>query len=468
MNYASVVRVLALVMLVLAASCLPAVLTGMAFGEFDQVFAFAAMAVGITVMASSILFLTGRPEQKARPSDALGLVILWWLASPVAACLPFLVGVQNDSVIAAIHEAAACLTTTGQSVIAVEGGRWPASLLVWRGTLHILGGAASMITAASVLAALNLGGPGIHRSVLFVMPESSFFDAVPKVARWVVIILGIGIAVTYLALLMTGMSAGRAISDAVSVWTTGLVDPAPYGRADANTFADIILVIGLCGGALGLAVALPLRDRKPLQALRDPEAIMFAVLVLGFGVAAMIGGLRAAAALGWSLSALATSGLPLSGGIPADSVPLPLLVLPALIGGSALSAAGGVKIARFIVLARRAGVEFRQLGYRRSILGFEFRNREMDERSVIGVWVYLIAYVLAVFGVMVLFTFTGLDFESAIRLAIGCLTNSGGMVSGHTVQLNDAASILAIGSMLLGRLEILAVIPAISVSFWRG
>jgi Trk-type K+ transport system membrane component len=87
---------------------------------------------------------------------------------------------------------------------------------------------------------------------------------------------------------------------------------------------------------------------------------------------------------------------------------------------------------------------------------------------VIGVWVYLIAYILTVFLVMVGFTFTGLSFEDAIRLAIGCLTNSGGLVAGHVAQLDGAASILAIFSMLLGRLEILAIIPAISVSFWRG
>ena len=468
MNYASVVRILSVLMLVLAASTVPAILTGLAFHEYSQVFAFVAMVVGIVVMASSILFLTPRPAQKARPSDALGLVILWWVLSPIAACLPFIIGVQNRSVLLAIHEAAACLTTTGQSVISVESGLWPASLLVWRGMLHFVGGAASIITAASVLAALNLGGPGIHRSVLFVMPEKSFFDAVPKVARWVLIILSTGIAITALALVIVGMSPGRALSDSVSVWTTGVVDPAPYGRADAGLVADIVLAIGLCFGALGLAVALPLRERKPMRALTDPETGMFFLLAAIFAASAVVSGMNIGRAAGWAISALATSGLPIGGIDAGDHVPLPVLVLPALIGGSALSAAGGVKIARLIVLARRAGVEFRQLGYRRSILGFEFRNREMDERSVIGVWVYLIAYILAVFVVMVLFTFAGQDFEPAIRLAIGCLTNSGGLVVGHTAGLSNGASILAIVSMLLGRLEILAIIPAISVSFWRG
>jgi trk system potassium uptake protein TrkH len=97
MNYASVVRVLALVMLILAGSSLPAILTAVAYGESEQVFAFLAMVLGISVISTSILFLTPRPRQKARPSDALGLVILWWFLAPVAACLPFVVGVQNAS-----------------------------------------------------------------------------------------------------------------------------------------------------------------------------------------------------------------------------------------------------------------------------------------------------------------------------------------------------------------------------------
>ena len=468
MNYASIVRILALVMLILAGASLPAILTALGHGEHEQVFAFVAMALGISVVAASILLLTPKPLLKSRPSDALGLVILWWFLSPVAACLPFLAGVQNQSLLHAIHEAAACLTTTGQSVIMVEGNLWPASLLVWRGTLHFIGGAASIITAASVLAALNLGGPGIHRSVLFVMPETSFFDAVPKVARSVLLIMIVSITLTVLALELAGVSAGRAISDAVSAWTTGIVDPAPYGRSNPGPVADVILAVALAGGALGLAIALPLRERRLMKAVTDPETTVFFGLVLLFTLVAVLSGLKLIESLGWSISALATSGLPLGGSETWAKVPLPIFVLPALIGGSALSAAGGVKIARLIVLARRAGVEFRQLGYRRSVLGFHFRDREMDERSVIGVWVYLIAYILTVFLVMVGFTFTGQSFESSVRLAIGCLTNSGGLVIGHVTQLDDAASILAIVSMLLGRLEILAIIPAISISFWRG
>jgi len=39
---------------------------------------------------------------------------------------------------------------------------------------------------------------------------------------------------------------------------------------------------------------------------------------------------------------------------------------------------------------------------------------------------------------------------------------------GHTRNLDSGATILLIISMILGRLEILAIIPALSPSFWRG
>ena len=468
MNYASIVRVLALLMLIIAGSALLPIAVAIVAQETDQTIALLVMAIGISVLASSVLLLTPKPSRKARPSDALGVVIIWWFLAPLASALPFVVGVADGSLLHAIHEAAACLTTSGQSVIRTEGNVWPASLIVWRGVLHVLGGLATIVTAASVLAAINLGGPGIHRTVLFTVPESSFFDAVPRVARSVSMMMLVFLIVLLGLLIMSGVSFPRALSDAVSAVTTGAVDPNVVNRRALAPFPSIILGLGLITGALGLAVWLPLKDRKPRKALFDPETMTFLFLVAMFAIVVLPLGIGLTDAIAWSVSAMSTSGLIFSNGLARDAIPLPILVLPALIGGSALSAAGGVKVARLIVLARRAGQEFRQLGYRRSVLGFRFRDRELDERSVIGVWVYLIAYIVAVFIVMIGFSFLNLPFEETIRLSIGGLTNSGSLLLGHTNDLGGGATTLLIVSMILGRLEILAIIPALSPSFWRG
>ena len=444
MYYASVVRVLAFLLLIVAAASIPSIFMAIAAGEDSQTFAFGTMVLCIVVVSSSVLLLTPKPDRKARPSDALGTVILWWFITPVATSLPFVLGVENDSVLSAIHEATACLTTTGQSVISVQNNEWPISLVVWRGMLHLLGGLATITVAASVLAALNLGGPGIHRTVLFTVPETSFFNAVPRVARVVSILMVISILALFSALVFMGVPAERALGDSVSALTTGLVHPQGIMRAPLDTGPSIVLGIGLLVGAMGLAIWLPLKDRKPLKAVTDPEVTLFVGLLFVFVGFAVASDLNVTEGLSWALSALSTS------------------------GGSALSAAGGVKIARFIVLARRAGQEFRQLGYRQSVLGFRFRDRELNERSVIGVWVYLIGYVLSIFLLMSGFAFLGLDFILAIRLSIGGLTNSAAVLGSYPVDLTGPAQALIIFSMILGRLEVLALIPALSLSFWRG
>lgn len=468
MNYSSVVRVLALLMLILAGCAATGALVAFVLGETAQLIAFGGTALGISVFASSLLLLTPKPVRPARPSDALAVVLLWWFLSPFAAAMPFIFGIGNDSIIAAVLEAASCLTTTGHSVLSFPGNTWPESLIYWRAILHLLGTYGAVVMAAGVFAAINLGGPGVHRTVLFTVPESSYFDAMPRIYFAVGTMIAISVGFVLLLLLVSGMPPARALANAISAISTGLVLPDTNIAMPGGLAAQLAMSFGLALGALGLAVWLPLRIGAVKSVLLDPETTTFLGLALLFALALLPLGLAFGDSLAWSVSALSTSGLPLTEGARDAAIPITIQVLPSLIGGSALSAAGGIKIARFIVLGQRAGQEFRQLGYRRSILSFRFRDRELDERSVIGVWVYFIGYVLAVFLVMAAFSFLGASFEDSVRLSIGALTSSGGLLSPAADGISAPGQILLILAMILGRVEILTVLPALSLSFWRG
>lgn len=468
MNYPSVARVLSLLMLILAGAAALGIAVAVLAGEAQQIVTFSVTALGIAVAAVSVLLLTPRPQRKSRASDGLAVVILWWLLAPMAAAMPFVFGVANSSVLTAIHEAAACLTTTGHSLIRVAEEDWPVSLIYWRGALHVLGAYAAVTMAAGVFAAINLGGPGVHRTVLFSLPETSFFDAMPRIVVPVGLMILVGTMFVFVMLLVLGIAPDRALGDAVSVITTGLVHPDALERAPASLGVSLALGLGLCLGSLGLVFWLPLRRGAWGDIVKDAEIVVFAGFLLLFALFAVLFGFTFGQSLGWSLSTLSTSGIPLSERSVAEGIPLPVYVMPCLIGGSALAAAGGIKLARVIVLGQRAGQEFQQLGYRRSIVTFRFRDRELDERSVIGVWVYFVAYVLAVFLFVVAFSFTGLGFDDSIRLSIGGLTSSGALVSPAAPNMTPAGEILLIVAMLLGRLEILTLLPALSLSFWRG
>lgn len=468
MNYPSVARVLSLLMLLLAGAAAIGVVIAVIAGEGQQIVTFSVTAIGIAVAAASVLLLTPVPRRKARASDGLAVVILWWLLAPLAAAMPFVFGVANSSVLTAIHEAAACLTTTGHSLIRVAEEDWPISLIYWRGALHVLGAYAAITMAAGVFAAINLGGPGVHRTVLFSLPETSFFDAMPRIIMPVGLMLAVSITFVFAMLVVLGLPPDRALGDAVSVITTGLVHPDALQQPPASLAVAVALGVGLCLGSLGLAFWLPLRSAVWGDIIKDAEIAVFVGLLFLFASFAVLFDFTFGQSFGWSLSTLSTSGIPLSERSVGAGIPLPVYVMPCLIGGSALAAAGGIKLARVIVLGQRAGQEFQQLGYRRSIVTFRFRDRELDERSVIGVWVYFVAYVLAVFLFVVGFSFAGLGFDDSIRLSIGGLTSSGALVDPATQNITASGEILLIVAMLLGRLEILTLLPALSLSFWRG
>jgi trk system potassium uptake protein len=467
MNYASVSRTLSILMLAVAISAFLPCIVALALSETQQAFAFAATGFGIGTGALSILILARRSQRPARVQDGLAVLILWWFLAPLATALPFIIGVDNTSVLTAVHEAASNLTTTGHSVIAVEDNEWPMSLVVWRGVLHIWGALAALSAAVCVLAGLNPGGPGIHRTPIFAVSRDNFFSGVPRVVRWLAVMLFIAIGAVTLALMLSGLTATRALAEAVSVITTGQVFPEPLADSNRPPAASIVMGIGLAFGALGLALIVPLRDRAFRRAFADPETLLFGSLVMAFAVAAILIGLSFPAALGWSIEALATSGVDLAGG-QGEKIPIAIAVLPALIGGSALSAAGGVKLARLIVLTRRAISEFRQLGFRRSVLSFDFRGRTFDERNVYAVWIYLIGYVLAVFAVLTGLTFTGVDLLDATQLATGAISNAGYLTRPLVAELSQSGEAWMVFALILGRLEVLALLPAFSPQFWRG
>ena len=469
MNHIAIIRVLSYMVLVLGGIMVLPLLFALVYGETSQIMAFGLAGLLTVVLGGMCLQLTAQPTRRSHVNDALAVAVLWCLGAPIPAALPFVFGTAEPSFVAGLHEAVSCLTTTGHSVIDLDGNDWPISLLVWRGVLHCIGTVFSLVLAASVFAALSLGGAGVQRSVLFTVPDGSFFDAIPRVLRAVLVVCGSLIVGIFAALLFAGVQPGQALSLAISVVSTGLVDPAQAGQLVSGTSAIFIVFTGLILAASGLSVLMNLSPKRLRFAVVDAELYLLLGLVGLLGVLAWLGGLNVFDAIGWAVSSLSTSGLSL--GVPMSEVksvlPITVLILPALIGGAALSTAGGIKLARIIILLRRAVQEFAQLGFQNSVVALRFRNRPQKQSSVLGVWVYLIAYIAAVSLVFIVLSFLGEGFGASMSVAVGAISNSGWLIElgdGNTVSKH----LVVIFAMVLGRLEILALLPALNPAFWRA
>ena len=468
MNHLSIVRVFSFIVLGFAALLGICFLVALATGETRQLVVFAGTAVAIGGLGSTVIVLTDKPNSRAHARDGLAVVLLFWSVGGLVSAIPFIDYLDNADFLAAVYESTSNLTTTGHSRLDTIADPMPTSIFVWRAMLHIIGAVASITIAATVFAGLNLGGPGVHRNRFFSEPEGSFFDPIGRVIRVSTLLVLSSATVLAAVLLALGLAPRDALAGAVSAITTGMVDPQSHQLApQAGPMHALVLWIGLVLGTLGL-IAVDGAGQGRLRSIAiDPETLAWGGSLLLITVLAVLAGLPLIESVGWATSSLATSGIALSEPQDFSRLPIVLVLFPVLIGGSALSAAGGFKLARLIVLSRRVALEFLQLGYRGSVKHFKFRGRRQSDRTVMSVWVYLVGYIVACTVGTLLLSAAGLSFDDAIRAGIGSLSNAGHILAGMNADLNSVAQICVILGMILGRLEVIALLPALNPSFWR-
>ena len=106
------------------------------------------------------------------------------------------------------------------------------------------------------------------------------------------------------------------------------------------------------------------------------------------------------------------------------------------------------------------------MGFRNSVVALTYRNRAQDESEIIGIWVYVIAYIAAMTALFLVLSFLGNEFALSLADSVGAISNSGWLID-PDVERGQGHTLSLIGAMILGRLEVLALIPALSPSFWQ-
>ncbi|MEO1554723.1 MAG: potassium transporter TrkG, partial [Pseudomonadota bacterium] len=468
LNHLAVVRVFSFVALGFAVLLAICFLVAAATGESQQLMVFAGTAISIGALASTVILLTDKPQKRAQARDGLAVAMLFWTVGSAISAIPFVDYIGSPDFLSAFYESVSNLTTTGHSRIDPVLEPMPTSIFVWRAMLHLIGAIATITIAASVFSGLNLGGPGVHRNRFFSETDGSFFDPILRIIRVSSALILSSTILLAAILLALGLAPRDALAGAVSAITTGMVDPLAYDQApQAGPFHGFALWCGLVVGTLGLIAVDGAGQGRIRSVLIDPETLAWVGSLSLIAALAFFAGLPLIESVGWATSSLATSGIALTDPQQFSRLPIVLVLFPVLIGGSALSAAGGFKLARLIVLSRRVALEFAQLGYRGSMQHFAFRGRRQSDRTVMSVWVYLVGYIVACTLGTLLLSAAGLSFNDAILAGIGSLSNAGHILAGINAELHGAAQICVILGMILGRLEVIALIPALNPSFWQ-
>jgi len=466
--------------LALAIAAAAAVVGGIAALQGDNVMASGFLlttAINVFVGASMRIMASGRPA-RAGVREALAFALLAWTLAPALAAPPFLFA-GSGGALHAYTDALSAATTTGLPPFFARDGASDAAILWWN-LLQWFGGGATVLTALVVLATVNLGGAGLHRSPLFTLEPDRLFDRFAPVGRAVFAVYAAGTAFSFMLVWPTAGDAGVAASVALAgVATGGLL--LPNGGATLIG-APLALVVAACVpltfGAFNFALHWDVvRGRGVRAYFSDAESrallVFFAIAALVVAVASGAGDaaeyLRAGAQ---GLTLVTTAAWDVGGG-GALALSAPLILALVIIGGSPTSTAGGVKLVRVTLLARQASAELRRLANPSAVHELRFRGKKLPSRAIMSMLAAVLAYAFGLAVLIIAFGAADVEFEVALAAAAAALTNAGpalhlatGADAWSAFDNNAGLATFCFG-MILGRVEVFAACALLVPAFWR-
>ncbi len=476
----SVVYIAALCGLYLSTAMLVPAMVDLYYGHSDwRVFATCAFMVGgLSLMAA--MATRGAPPTFSKRLGFLLVNVLWAVFAVVGA-VPFMFSGPELSFAQALFESMSGITTTGSSVISGLD-HMPPGLLMWRSLLAWLGGIGIVALGLFVLPFLRVGG------MSFFKMESSDTNDKPfaRLATFTRAFMAIYVGITLLCAIaydFAGMSHFDAINHAFStVATAGFsTHDASFGyfQSDAILWISTFFMT-LCSLPFSILIVFSVRGR--LDALRDPQIVVFLGYVSAFAIATALynhlsNGVHLLDALTHSFfnfaSILSTTGFSSQDYLLWGPFVVMAAFFATFMGGCSGSTAGGIKAYRFVILFNVITTGLKKLIYPNAVYSVRYGKQTVDAETQRTVFLFFSAYVfLWVMGSMVMAAL-GYDMATSTSAVITALANVGPGVStligpvGNFASFSEPELYLLSLMMLLGRLEVLSVLVLLMPIFWR-
>lgn len=467
-------------------------------GQFDVARAFFYSGCVLFVVMALIALATASHERRNREKGLLLSVVSGYFLLPLVLAVPLHQAVPAISFHAAWFEMVSCFTATGATVFDLPS-TYADPIHLWRALIGWLGGFYSLLVITSVLAPLGLGGvellSGRKQGQLGLASHGGrLADLSQRMFHFAVLLFPIYAGLTlvlWVGLLVAGDSAFVALCHAMGTLSTSGISPlSGLDAAQAGRVGEALIVVFFAFALSRRLWPVSGMTDRTIPAWRDPE-LGLAVCIVGAVTAVLLlrmfvvsvgdetlhtvyPTLSAVWAVAFtSLSFLTTTGFQ-SAALPDLGMPGMLLMGLAMIGGGVATTAGGVKLMRVYGLLRHAERELERIVHPHSIGGHGPVARRLRREGAYLAWIFFMVFGLSIAATTAALTLFGIDFETAFILGIACLSTTGQLAS----VVGDAPisyaelgagpmGILGI-AMILGRLEILAVIGLLVPKGWSG
>ncbi|MFU0506580.1 TrkH family potassium uptake protein [Pseudaminobacter sp. NGMCC 1.201702] len=483
MNRAAVraaIHVASIFAIYLSAAMLIPAAVDLYYGNDDwKVFGFSAMFMG--GLAMSVALATQGNPPPATTRFGFLLVNLLWLTMGLAGTVPFLASSLDMSLADAVFESVSGITTTGSTVI--NGlDTAPPGILMWRSLLSFMGGLGVIALGLFLLPFLNIGGISYFKIESSDIEDRPFerFQTFTVSLISIYTALVVACAICYTA---AGMEGFHAINHAMATVATGgfSTHDTSFLRYADNPAVLWTGTIFMFIGGLPFSIMILFAIRGRFEALRDPQIKVYAGYCVAFALAIAIylrikAGVPFFEALTQSAfnftSVITTAGFASQDYTAWGPLAVVCIFVAMFLGGCSGSTTGGIKAYRFLVVFELLANGLRRLIYPNTVLPVRYGERTVPDDMQRAIVLFISSFFILWAAITVLLGATGLDFITAVTGALTSLTNVGPGLGpiigpvGNFSSVPDAAKWICAAAMLLGRLEILAVLVVFTPTFW--
>ena len=480
-NYRTVFFAIGVLLLILGAFMLVPFFVQIIYGEDDTAFLSSAF---ITSFIGMLLILTNsEDEKKLNLQQAFLLTTLSWLSIALFGSLPFILSDLNLSFVDSFFESMSGITTTGSTII-TNLDSTAKSILAWRALLQWLGGIGIIVMAITILPLLNIGGMQLFR-----MESSDSTEKIlPRTREVTLLISGIYLILTIAcgsSYWLFGMNIFDSIAHAMTTIATGgfstYNDSIGFFK---NPKIEIVSIIFIISGSIPFITYLKFIKGNKKIFFKDVQVkgliyililsilIMFIYLLLNNKEYSFSENLRISAFN--VVSILSGTGYVTSDFSLWGKFPLIFFLFLMFVGGCAGSTTCGIKIFRFQILGHFITNQIKKLVYPHGFFPIKYNNEKISNTFIYSIIAFIFLYFFIFFILATILSLDGVDFVTSLSGAASAISNVGpglGNVigpDGNYYNLPNVSKLSLSLGMLLGRLELFAVLVLFFPAFWKN
>ena len=440
-------------------------------------------------------FLNRNAPKNIQKREGYFIVTFGWLILTFTGALPYLFTGSIPHFVDAIFETISGYSTTGSSIINdIEA--LPKGILFWRSATHWIGGMGIIVLTIAILPLLGIGGMQLFMAEAPGPSADKMHPRITQTAKrlWLIYV---SLTVTEFFLLkIAGMTWFDAINHAMATMSTGGFSTKNASVAYWNhmpVIQYIIIAFMFVAGTNFILTYFALKGRiKKIFENEEFKYYFFGSLAMTIVITLIIQyfqtpGIESTIAhpMPWGsfessfrhagfqvVAVMTTTGFVSADYTTWNSLATMLIFSLFLIGGSAGSTSGGVKIVRHIIMIKNSILEFKKLLHPNAIIPVRYDGQGVSRIIVFNILSFFVLYMLIFITSSVVLSFMGLDFESAIGAAASSLGNVGPALGSlspvdNYAHLSDPAKAFCSFLMLIGRLELFTVLILFTPFFWK-